>query len=162
MFRYLLGNGFVQLLLFFLKDGIFHLQYIVSDGQPWILEVMRRTVGNMYHVLSNELNGIDWEFWEAKARCGMDCSAFPSNVNQEGYFAYKTILATNNGTIESVLVPDEYKKYIFNQIMLMNPGDVVSNCLSQPIGFLFMMFSSAEEMKQVLVDRYRNDLVTVK
>lgn len=145
-----------------LKDGIFHLQYIVSDGQPWILEVMRRTVGNMYHVLGNALNGIDWEYWEAKARCGMDCSSFPSNVNQEGYFAYKTILATHNGTIESVLVPDEYKKYIFNQIMLMNPGDVVSNCLSQPIGFLFMMFSSEEEMKQVLVERYRNDMVTVK
>jgi len=145
-----------------LKDGIFHLQYIVSDHKPWIIEVMRRTIGNMYHVLGNELNGINWEYWETRVRCGMDCDGFPQNVKQEGYFAYKTILAPTNGIIEEIVIPPEYEKYVFRKIMLMKKGDEVQKYLSQPIGLLFFMFKSEEEMIEVLIKNYRNDCVKVK
>ena len=145
-----------------LKDGIFHLQYMICGGKPWILEVMRRTIGNMYHVLGNELNGINWEYWEAKARCGMDCSNFPRTNNQEGYFAYKTILGIQNGTIKDIKIPKEYEKYIFEQIILLHPGDDIVSYKNQPVGLLFMMFSSEEEMINVLIDNYRNDLVIMQ
>jgi len=144
-----------------LKDGIFHLQYMYMDNKPWILEVMRRTIGNMYHVLGNQLNGINWEYWEAKARCGMDCSDFPQNIKQEGHFAYKTILATQNGVIESIDIPDEYNKYIFDRFMLKNEGDSIDAFEKEPVGFLFMMFGSDEEMHNVLVDNYRSDFVRI-
>lgn len=144
-----------------LKDGIFHLQYMVAEGKPWIIEVMRRTVGNMYHVLGNELNGIDWEYWEARARCGLDCSNFPCNIRQEGFFAYKTILGSKNGIIKSITIPKEYEKYIYNQILLLQPGDIINNFKSQPVGFLFMMFSTEDEMRQVLIENYRSDLVAM-
>lgn len=144
-----------------LKDGIFHLQYMVCKGKPWILEVMRRTVGNMYHVLGNELNGINWEYWEAKARCAIDCTKFPQGAKQEGFFAYKTILGSKNGVIRDIIVPKEYEKYIFKKIMLLDPGDEIVNYKSQPVGLLFMMFSSEEEMLNILIENYRNDLVLI-
>lgn len=142
-----------------LKDGIFHLQYIVSDGKPWIIEVMRRTLGNMYHVLGNELNGINWEYWETRARCGLDCSEFPKNIKQEGYYAYKTILAPRNGIIKNIRIPENYNKYIFDEYYLMKPGDSIENYLNKPIGFLFMMFSNEQEMLDLLIKDYRKDLV---
>lgn len=142
-----------------LKDGIFHLQYIYSDGEPWIIEVMRRTLGNMYHVLGNQLNGFQWEYWEARARCGLDCKGFPKNAQQEGFFAYKTILAPNNGIIDRICIPDIYKRYIFDEFYLMGSGDEVKDYKSQPVGFLFFMFSSDEEMKSVLIENYKSDLV---
>lgn len=144
-----------------LKDGIFHLQYIYAEGKPWILEVMRRTIGNMYHVLGNAINGVFWEYWEARARCGLDCSDFPQPVKQEGFYAYKTILAQQNGIIKDIHIPEEYRKYIFASTMLLKTGDAVVNYLSQPVGLLFMMFSSKEEMKKILIDNYRNDLVII-
>lgn len=145
-----------------LKDGIFHLQYMVSDGKPWILEVMRRVIGNMYHVLGNELNGIDWEYWEARARLGLDCSDFPRNTKQEGYFAYKAVLATENGIIEEIKVPEEYNKYIYEQCFLMKTGDEITNYKSQPVGLIFMMFSSEEEMLDLLINKYKSDFVLMK
>ena len=36
-----------------LKDGIFHLQYIVKDNVRYIIEVMRRILGNMYFIPAN-------------------------------------------------------------------------------------------------------------
>ncbi len=144
-----------------LKDGIFHLQYIVKDNTPWIIEVMRRTVGNMYHVLGNRLNNLCWEYWEAKARCGISCEDFPENHHQEGFYAYKTILATSNGIIKKINVSQEYESYTFEKYMLLSPGDEVVDCKNQPIGFLFMKFSCYEEMRSVLIDNYRCDFVEI-
>ena len=144
-----------------LKDGIFHLQYIYADGKPWIIEVMRRVLGNMYSVLSNPLNGFDWDYWETRARCGLDCSEFPDNMKQEGFYAYKTVLARGNGVIKAISIPDEYRKYVFYEYWLMKNGDVVRNYLNQPIGFLFMMFRDREQMEEVLVRNYRCDFVSM-
>lgn len=145
-----------------LKDGIFHLQYIYKDGQPWIIEVMRRTVGNMYHVLGNPLNNINWEYWEARARLGMNCDDFPVHVKQEGFYAYKTILAKGNGIIKEIEIPTFYKKYVFDTFYLLEKGSRISNYKSEPIGFLFMMFGSQEEMYKVLIEDYRDDLVKIE
>lgn len=144
-----------------LKDGIFHLQYILKDGKPYIIEVMRRILGNMYSVPANMLTGIDWDYWEARAKTGMDCSMFPKHVYQEGYFAYKAIMSKEDGRIASISIPDNYKKYIFDRFMLMKKGDIIHNHMKEPVGFLFMMFSNDKEMKNVLIDNYNNDIVKV-
>lgn len=144
-----------------LKDGIFHLQYIMQGNKPLIIEVMRRVLGNMYSVPANLLNNIDWDYWEVRAKCGLGCNGFPQCVKQEGYYAYKTILANKNGVIVSVKIPQEYEKYLINKVLLKQVGEKVENYMSTPIGFLFFMFSSQEEMKNVLITNYTNSLVTV-
>ena len=145
-----------------LKDGIFHLQYIYDGKTPQIIEVMRRILGNMYHVPGNALTGIDWEYWETCARCGLDLSGMPNCINQVGCFAYKTILAPKNGTISSIEIPQRYNKYMDNVFMLKKVGDVVENNLSEPIGFVFLCFPSIDSMKDVLIDSYSNDFVTIQ
>ena len=145
-----------------LKDGIFHLQYIFSNGQPQIIEVMRRILGNMYSIPSSMLIGFDWDYWEARARCGLDCSGFPLKTKQEGFFAYKTIMGKRNGTIAKINIPEKYNKYIFDECILREPGYIIEKYQSDPIGFLFMMFSSAEEMRHVLVDKYDDSLVELE
>lgn len=144
-----------------LKDGIFHLQYIYKDGKPWIIEVMRRILGNMYSVPAGMLTGLDWDYWEVRARCGLSCEEFPAMVRQEGFYAYKAIMGRRNGVIKNISIPEEYRKYIINQFMLKEKGDAILDYPNAPVGFLFMMFSSNREMKQVLIDKYRCDLVEV-
>lgn len=149
-------------MLLSLKDGIFHLQYIMHENKPFIVEVMRRVLGNMYSVPANLLNGIDWDYWEVRAKCGLDCSEFPQRIRQEGYYAYKTILAEKSGVIVSVEIPQKYEKYLIGKVLLKQRGEKIENYQSTPIGFLFFMFSSQEEMKRVLITEYTNSLVTVK
>lgn len=145
-----------------LKDGIFHLQYIYQDGKPWIIEVMRRVLGNMYSVPANMLTGTDWDYWETRARCGMDCSGIPRNTVQEGCFAYKAIMADTEGKIKQIKIPESYSKYVFEQFFVHKEGDVITDHKKDPVGFLFMMFSGQEEMKSVLTEQYRCDLVELE
>lgn len=146
-----------------LRDGIFHLQYIMDERthKPQIIEVMRRILGNMYSIPASKLNGIDWDYWETRAKCGLSCSDFPQNVRQEGYFAYKTILASANGVIKDIMIPKEYRKYLTDQFILKKAGDTIERYEAEPVGFLFFIFASQEEMKKVLIENYRNDLVTI-
>lgn len=145
-----------------LKDGIFHLQYILQDGKPWIIEVMRRILGNMYSVPANMLTGIDWDYWETRAKCGLDCSAIPNNIIQEGYFAYKSIMADATGRIKKICIPECYNKYVFDQFWLHEEGDIITDNKRDPVGFLFMMFSNLGEMRKILIEQYRCDLVQVE
>lgn len=145
-----------------LKDGIFHLQYIFDGEKPQILEVMRRVLGNMYGVPGNQITGLDWEYWEVRARCGWSLENFPRQMSQVGYFAYKTILASGNGRIKSIVIPKSYNKYIYARFMLKQSGDEITHNMSEPIGFLFLMFVSQEEMQRVLIEEYREDLVVME
>lgn len=145
-----------------LKDGIFHLQYIFDGKKPQMIEVMRRILGNMYHVPGNWMTGFDWEYWETRAKCGLSLKDMPQSVNQEGYFAYKTILAPSNGTIEKICIPEIFFNYTTNDFYLKKIGDKISNYMSEPIGFLFMMFPNYEEMKRILIDNYDSNIVTMR
>lgn len=147
--------------LLHLKDGIFHLQYIMDGREPKIIEVMRRVLGNMYSVPANRLCGFDWDYWEVRAKCGLSCDGFPAKIEQEGYYAYKTLLAGKNGVIRQIRIPDRYERYIFDRFLLRGPGDEITNHLSQPVGFLFLQFVSQEEMHRVLIEDYENDWVTI-
>lgn len=161
VYRILIGQIEKMAGILNLKDGIFHLQYMDVDGKPFILEVMRRILGNMYSVPASLLNNFDWDYWETRARCGLSLAGMPQTVCQEGFYAYKTIMGTANGTIREIQIPKEYEKFLIGQCLLKQAGDEIQNYMSQPIGFLFFMFSSEEEMLRVLVEQYDNSFVKV-
>ena len=144
-----------------LCDGIFHLQYIYDGKQPQILEVMRRILGNMYHVPGNLQTGIDWEYWETRARCGLSLDEFPINVDAQGFYAYKSLMATCNGVVKEISIPTAYESYLTDKYMLMKVGDVIEDYRKQPLGFLFFRFPSMQKMKEVLITNYDNTLVKI-
>lgn len=144
-----------------LKDGIFHLQYIMEGETPQIIEVMRRILGNMYSVPANMLNGFDWDYWEARAKCGLSCENFPRSMQQEGFYAYKTILAGKNGTIKNISIPKSYEKYLLGTFFVKKPGDKIQNYEKEPIGFMFLIFPSNQKMRQILIENYQNNIVEI-
>lgn len=148
-----------------LKDGIFHMQYIVKDKIIHVIEVMRRILGNMYFIPANATckgGGIDWEYWEVRARCGLSCQGLNQSLQAEGYYAYKMILANQNGVIKKITIPKVYDKYLMNEFWLKEVGEEITHHSSEPLGFLFFMFKSQEEMHKVLIEDYRNDLAVME
>lgn len=144
-----------------LKDGIFHLQYIYKNGKPYLIEVMRRIVGNMYHVLGNILTNRNWELMQAEANLGIHVNNTLQIDTQNGFFAYKTIFAEKNGKIKSITIPDAYRPYMFKQYYLYNIGDSVDQYEKTQIGFLFFKFPNKKTMDKILIDEYRNDIVSI-
>lgn len=146
-----------------LSDGIFHLQYIMRDGKAYILECMRRVLGNLYSIPAEGLGqGFDWDYWEVRAKCGFGIQDFPANVPQKGFWAYRAVISKTNGIFQGIQMPDDIKKHIYERKMLQKRGYVIDRHKSDPIGFLFMQFDTYEEMMKTMIQRYDEIEVLVK
>ncbi|MBP5468021.1 MAG: hypothetical protein J6Z11_02100, partial [Candidatus Riflebacteria bacterium] len=141
---------------------IFHLQYIYKDGKAYILECMRRVLGNLYSIPAEGLGqGFDWDYWEVKAKCGFGTDDFPENVSQKGFWAYRALIATKNGIFMKIEIPENIEKNVYNIRMLHSSGYHIKNYLSDPVGFLFMNFESQKDMKKQMIDDYDSIKVIV-
>ena len=137
-----------------LKDGIFHAQYILKDGKPYIIEVMRRILGNLYMLPAMKLTGLDWDYWETRAHCGLPLDGFPVSLEQKGYWSYRCVMGNRNGIVKGVHIPEDLKLRMFDKYELWKPGDVIDDYVNSQLGFYFFQFDSEAQMKEMMVDRY--------
>jgi len=70
-----------------LVDGQLHMQYIMHNGKPWIIEMMRRNIGNNWMTMLTDSAGVNWPEWVIRAEAGMDCSAIQRQENQKAFMA---------------------------------------------------------------------------
>lgn len=142
-----------------LVDGLFHLQYIVSGGEPYIIEVMRRTPGNWDTCLSSIASGVEWNKWIIRAEAGMDCHGFPMGRKQSGYWGYYCLLGKKNGIMKGMRISDEIKNNIIRSDRWEDDGFEITDYEHQKLGIFQFWFSSKEEMdrKMDVVD----DLIEV-
>ena len=137
-----------------LVDGIFHMQYIESNGSIYIIEAMRRIVGNMYSVPASKACSFDWDKWEAKALIGESCQDAPVRMDNKGYFAYRAIIPTRDGVIKGIYIDESLNKYIYDKIILEKIGTKIENHKASTVGLLFFEFDNREEMQQVMIEEY--------
>lgn len=147
-----------------LCDGIFHLQYIADENdKPQILECMRRIPGGLYTIPAESVSGINWDYWEVRAKCTDNLEDFPAFPHHnKGYFSYKCIMASQNGIIKKINVDKELLKHKYGSWKLLDKNDVVENYLSTPIEYIFTSYESQEEMRRILIDDYDNSQVETK
>lgn len=137
-----------------LRDGIFHAQYILRDGKPYVIEVMRRILGNLYMVPAAKLTGLDWDFWEARVHCALGSSGFPGAMEPRGFWAYRCVMGDRQGTVHGVRIPDDLRVKMFGKYELWRPGNNVEDEMHTQLGFYFFGFDSEKEMLDAMVGRY--------
>lgn len=145
-----------------LSDGIFHLQYIYNNGEAYIIECMRRVLGNMYGLLSSRYNGFDWDYWQVKAICGFGVEDFPKNIKQTGCYGFKALLANSDGFIKNSEIDSELEKKIIYKRVLHKNGEYIDNYMSNPLSINFFEFNNKEEAIELLINRYDKSYVEIE
>ena len=145
-----------------LEDGIFHMQYIKSGGKIFILEVMRRIIGNMYSIPAKQIIDFNWDYWQARVHSGMDCEEVPSKLIESGYYAYRALIPPTNGRIKSIYIDENIRPYIFEEKIFYKKGHLVENYTAETAGLIFLKFASEEEMKTVMLEQYNNMKVVME
>ncbi len=132
-----------------LVDGQLHMQYILSNGKPWIIEMMRRNIGNNWMTMLTDSAGVNWPEWVIRAEAGMDCRAIPRPGTSEGYYGYHMIMGDKNGVFKGISIEPEFQKYVYQFNQWRPKGHVIENYLSEKMGYLAVHFKTREEK-----DRY--------
>ena len=127
-----------------LVDGPLNAQFIIRDGEPWIIEIMRRSPGNWTTSLASKAMGIDWNEWIIRAEVGLDCSGMP-NGTVDGYWGYAVLLANHAGTFCGIRADAEIVGNIDECVFWQGIGHIIENEMSDKLGIVHLRFSSREE-----------------
>ncbi len=132
-----------------LVDGIFHLQYIQSGGKAYILEVMKRNIGNMYCIPASRAFDFNWNEWYLRSQCGLDCSGLTKPSEHPHFSGYTLIQGTKNGVVKDVYIAPELQKKVHYQVGRWYDGYEIKDFQADKIGILFFDCDSREEANDV-------------
>jgi biotin carboxylase len=128
-----------------LETGIFHVQFILHNDEPVIIEICRRPPGDLYIKLVEHAAGIDYPSWIVKAFCGSDCTGF-IHKEVDGFYLRHCIMAAQSGILDSVVIDPSIAGNIIDSMIWWKTGDPVDNHLVAKFGIVFLRFASLDEL----------------
>ncbi|MCU7866546.1 MAG: ATP-grasp domain-containing protein [Candidatus Thiodiazotropha sp. (ex Lucinoma borealis)] len=140
-----------------LVNGIFHVQYVLADNQPIIIEICRRPPGDLYISLVEKATDLDYSMWIVKCFSGQDCTGIQQKeVN--GFILRHCVMADRNGLLRDIEFSPEIQSCVIDKVMWWEPGYIIDNYLNQKFGIVFLKFNSMAE----LIDRAANMPLFIK
>lgn len=131
--------------LLLLSDGIFHIQFILKENQPIIIEICRRPPGDLYIQFVKIATGIDYPAHIVKFFSGKGCDYVSCEV-VKGHFTRHCIMSPKNGIIENIIISEDIKDNIHSELMWWKKGDVIDNYMTQKFGIVMLRYSTMDEM----------------
>lgn len=128
-----------------LKDGIFHLQFILKDNKPYIIDVCRRVPGDLYVDFVKYATGVDYPSFIIKAFAGLDISDLIQRP-PKGYYTRHVVMSHKNGIFKGITFDDIIKKNIIDKFMILKRGSKITDFMNQKLGIVFLKYDSREEM----------------
>ena len=134
-----------------LVDGILHIQYIErADGTPIIIEICRRSPGDLYIKFVKYATGIDYPKFIMKAETGEDISAI-QDLPTQGFWLRHCIMARpeieNGSVVRDVTFAPEIQGNIVEKFLWYKPGETIKDKLTYKAGIVFFKFNSLAEMQ---------------
>ena len=94
-----------------LVDGVFHAQYILSGGKPYIIETTRRCSGDFYSVPVEYALEIPWSEMIVRAECGLPFEEKMYQMHEPQRFGGRhCIMGERNGIVRDIIFSDEIKE----------------------------------------------------
>lgn len=143
-----------------LKDGIICLQYILRDGEIFVIESMRRPFGNQLTMILGQMTGFSWEEGHIKSQIGEDCTGIEIKEPPMKYCGHHGIMTRRNGKIKDYHIPESIQKHLFKKIDMLQPGEEITDYLNQRIAYLYYSYENRDEMNKE-VKQY-NDLIKIE
>ncbi len=128
-----------------LKPGIFHVQYILRNEQPIIIEICRRPPGDLYVNLVQHATGLDYPMWIVKSFAGYDCSEI-KHKDVNGFFLRHCVMANQAGVLSDIKFSSEIEHNVYDKFMWWKEGNIINDYLTEKFGIVFMQFSTKQEM----------------
>lgn len=127
-----------------LKDGILHIQFILKNDLPYIIEICRRPPGDLYIDLVKYSTGFDYA--NAILRSFIRKRFVVRKKYKKDMVTRHCIMASANGTIEKVEIKKELNSNIIKKVLWYKQGDNIDDYMTYKAGIIFLKFASVKEM----------------
>ena len=132
-----------------LEDGMFTLQYIIKDDKPYVIEMMRRCLGNQFLTVAGKISGFPWEEALVRAETGMPLDGISASKAPARFAGHHGIMGERNGKIKGYHIDQALRSHIFQTIEMMSPGDSIADYMNERVAYIYYAFDSREEIDAV-------------
>ena len=129
-----------------LVDGMFTMQFIIRDGKPYVIEMMRRCLGNQFLTVAGAVTGFPWEEALIRAETGMDLSCLVKTEPMSKFAGHHGVMATRNGVVKGYTIAPEIEKHIFKKIEILQPGDAINDYMNERVAYIYYKYEDQKEM----------------
>ena len=139
-----------------LVDGILTVQYIIKDGEPYIIEMMRRCLGNQFLTVAGAITGFPWEEALIRAETGMDLSNLNIKKSEAKVAGHHGVMATKNGQVKGYKISPNVEKHIFKKIDILHDGDYLRDFLNERVAYIYYKYDNYDEAKLAVDNMNKN------
>lgn len=134
-----------------LVDGIFHVQFILRQDGPVLIEICRRPPGDLYLDLVRHATGVDYALWVVRAAAGLGLEHL-EHAPTTGFYGRHCIMADRNGTVSDLDIDPSVQGKIVESVTWWKPGDLIADFRVNKLGIVFLRFDDAEDMRRSMDD----------
>jgi len=129
-----------------LVDGMFHLQIIIKDDIPYIIDVTRRIPGDLYPKLIEYCDGIAYSKAVVKSYLGKMLGGELEERNKQQKFVIRhCVMAGNNGVVKHVKVDHTLRDKICYRLNLIEAGKTINNFMVDVIEIIFIELDDRQD-----------------
>lgn len=130
-----------------LVDGLLHVQFILKDNMPYIIEICRRTPGDLYVKLVEYATGFNMSNAIVKSASGMNIDNYA--IKKIFYITRHCVMGDNKGKVDHI----EYGRLaskIFDKTVFFKSGDYINNPSTYKAEINFIKYENKEDMMHYL------------
>ena len=137
-----------------ITTGLFNIEWRVSGGKAYLMEVSPRAGGNRLAEILNYATDVNIIYAETVKSVGIK----PEGVKEptyNGYYAIYNIHSEHEGTFNELVIDDVLEKHIVEKEIRVKKGDHVETFkgANNAIGTLFLHFDTREELDVALANQ---------
>lgn len=122
-----------------LVDGMFHLQVLIKNNIPYIIDVTRRMPGDLYPYLIEYCDGVAYSKAVVKAyTTGQINDEFEHKNEKQKFVIRHVVMPSKNGVYKDLMIDSSIQDKIIFKFDLLEKGAVVEDFLHTQIAIVFV------------------------
>lgn len=135
-----------------ITTGLFNIEWRLSGGKAYLMEVSPRAGGNRLAEILNYATDVDIIYAETVKSVGIK----PEGVKEptyNGYYAIYNIHSEKAGIFDSLEIDEELAQYIVEKELRVQEGDTIASFTgaNASIGTLFLRFDSRNDLERYIM-----------
>lgn len=140
-----------------LVDGLLHVQFILKDGKPYILEICRRTPGDLYVKLVEYATGFNMS--KAIVQSSFGLAVDVQQAKEINYITRHCVMPEHNGIIKDVYYGG-LKERIFDKMIFFRKDDEIQDYMTYKAEIDFIKYVNMQKMIECI--RTITDKIKIK
>ena len=144
-----------------LVDGMFHLQVIIKDEVPYIIDVTRRIPGDFYPYLMEYCDKIEYSKAVVKSYIGKTLKNELVATKKQEFVIRHCVMSDKNGIFKEIQIDETLKRNIIFRIDLMKKNTEIKSFTTSQIAIIFIQLLTEDRYVINNINELIHPVVTV-